>query len=41
MEDLPKSFEELVNYADKNMYIAKQSGRNKTVVVFIGCINRM
>lgn len=31
MEDNPETFGELVNNSDKRMYLAKQSGRNRTV----------
>ena len=31
MDDNPQTFEELVNIADKRMYAAKQSGRNRTL----------
>ncbi len=31
MDDCPETFEELVNNSDKKMYLAKQSGRNRTV----------
>ncbi len=31
MDDCPETFEELVNNSDKKMYLAKRSGRNRTV----------